>query len=482
MKKRIIGRILAVGLAALLMLPVVSACKTDEEPDKEPAEAERDMTLPPSVEDVVLPSVPEGPIFFGESYIFSVLDLVKRAKFYLVSGEELDPTELRVTLPDCYFYYSVNIEQLDTSGGAVISDVELLMEYNQADWQGLYDLWYEEGPGAYAAAIEAWEELYYAVESEIPPLYCYVFQIQEVEEDAYRCVTEDPEQALADQILWQKTYELYKAGNLRYYTPTSEEEKVLTKAEIDFGDRVEVYEFGGIYVKSYFDQRQEEDENFEGFVYSDDRMHIGASVLGEQEWEGRDTVTINHMTCVHLETEGEREYGELTLKRYECPELQRHGLEIEKIEVRYISLLGVETAMEWDGNSDLTIPIWNYIEGDEDFCRFCIFVTLKGDFLKGSDFNLYLESFLTLGFEDKVFSIHAVSSVYEPKMRGVRSQINEIYAEIVDGVDVGARERILGNTVMNRKSPAGYFMSNKYERSYKVTTWWQRYVSQMTRI
>ncbi len=146
------------------------------------------------------------------------------------------------------------------------------------------------------------------------------------------------------------------------------------------------------------------------------------------------------------------------------------------------NLLGVETAVEWDGNSDLTIPIWNYIEGDEDFCRFCIFVTLKGDFLKGNDFNLYLESFLTLGFEDKVFSIHAVSSVYEPKMRGVRSQINEIYAEIVDGVDVGARERILGNTVMNRKSPAGYFMSNKYERSYKVTTWWQRYVSQMTRI
>ena len=47
MKKRIFGRILAVGLAALLMLPVVSACKTDEESDKEPAEAERDMTLPP---------------------------------------------------------------------------------------------------------------------------------------------------------------------------------------------------------------------------------------------------------------------------------------------------------------------------------------------------------------------------------------------------------------------------------------------------
>ena len=105
MKKRIFGRILAVGLAAaLLMLPVVSACKTDEEPDKEPVEAEQDMTLPPSVKDVVLPSVPEEPIFFGENYIFSELDLVKRAKFYLVSGEELDPTELRATLPDCYFY------------------------------------------------------------------------------------------------------------------------------------------------------------------------------------------------------------------------------------------------------------------------------------------------------------------------------------------------------------------------------------------
>ena len=67
MKKRFFGRILAVGLAALLMLPVVSACRTDEEP----AEAERDMTLPPSVEDVVLPSVPEGPIFL-ERVIFLV--------------------------------------------------------------------------------------------------------------------------------------------------------------------------------------------------------------------------------------------------------------------------------------------------------------------------------------------------------------------------------------------------------------------------
>lgn len=470
MKKRIIGRIPAVGLAMAAALPF-SACKGGDEPS-----ATRDALSPPAAEEAILLTVPEEPLYFGNTRKTSgVLG-------YIVSGEELGAEKIIVTLPDNYFYYQCRVTPLTAIREGTTDGLELFMEYNGADWQGLYDLWYEEGPGAYAAAIEAWEELYYAVESEIPPLYCYEFQIQEVEEEAYRCVTEDPEQALADQILWQETYELYKAGNLRYYTPTSEEEKVLTKAEIDFGDRTEVYEFGGIYVKSYLDQRWEEDENFEGFAYSDDMTYIGVSNTGEEEWEGRDTVTINHMTCVHLETGGEREYGELTLKRYECPESQRHGLEIEKIEVRYISLLGVETAVEWDGNSDLTIPIWNYIEGDEDFCRFCIFVTLKGDFLKGSDFNLYLESFLTLGFENKVFSIHAVSSVYEPKMRGVRSQINEFYAEIVDGVDVGARERILGNTVMNRKSPAGYFMSNEYERSYKVTTWWQRYVSQMTRI
>lgn len=470
MKKRIIGRIPAVGLAMAAALPF-SACKGGDEPS-----ATRDALSPPAAEEAILLTVPEEPLYFGNTRKTS--DVLG----YIVSGEELGAEKIIVTLPDNYFYYQCRVTPLTAIREGTTDGLELFMEYNGADWQGLYDLWYEEGPGAYAAAIEAWEELYYAVESEIPPLYCYEFQIQEVEEEAYRCVTEDPEQALADQILWQETYELYKAGNLRYYTPTSEEEKVLTKAEIDFGDRTEVYEFGGIYVKSYLDQRWEEDENFEGFAYSDDMTYIGVSNTGEEEWEGRDTVTINHMTCVHLETGGEREYGELALKRYECPELQRHGLEIEKIEVRYISLLGVETAVEWDGNSDLTIPIWNYIEGDEDFCRFCIFVTLKGDFLKGNDFNLYLESFLTLGFEDKVFSIHAVSSVYEPKMRGVRSQINEIYAEIVDGVDVGARERILGNTVMNRKSPAGYFMSNEYERSYKVTTWWQRYVSQMTRI
>lgn len=469
MKKRIIGRIPAVGLAMAAALPF-SACKGGDEPS-----ATRDALSPPAAEEAILLTVPEEPLYFGNTRKTSgVLG-------YIVSGEELGAEKIIVTLPDNYFYYQCRVTPLTAIREGTTDGLELFMEYNGADWQGLYDLWYEEGEGAYREVIEKWQAVYEEVKDEMTALYGYRVEIVPIEEEFYQSITEDPEQALADRYISQADYDDYRAGRLRYYAPASDEEKDLTELDVDSGDGAERYSFGVWPAKDHFDERMEWDDTFVGKMNLDEII-LGASVLGEQEWEGRDTVTINHMTCVHLETGGEREYGELTLKRYECPESQRHGLEIEKIEVRYISLLGVETAVEWDGNSDLTIPIWNYIEGDEDFCRFCIFVTLKGDFLKGSDFNLYLESFLTLGFENKVFSIHAVSSAYEPKMRGVRSQINEIYAEIVDGVDVGARERILGNTVMNRKSPAGHFMSNEYERSYKVTTWWQRYVSQMTRI
>ena len=71
------------------------------------------------------------------------------------------------------------------------------MEYNGADWQGLYDLWYEEGEGAYREVIEKWQAVYEEVKDEMTALYGYRVEIVPIEEEFYQSITEDPEQALA---------------------------------------------------------------------------------------------------------------------------------------------------------------------------------------------------------------------------------------------------------------------------------------------
>ena len=464
MKKRIIGRILAVGLAMAAALPF-SACKGGDEPS-----ATRDALSPPAAEEAILPTVPEEPLYFGNtrktSGVFG----------YIVSGEELGAENIIVTLPDNYFYYQCRVTPLTAIREGTTDGLELFMEYNGADWQGLYDLWYEEGEGAYREVIEKWQAVYEEVKDEMTALYGYRVEIVPIEEEFYQSITEDPEQALADRYISQADYDDYRAGRLRYYAPASDEEKDLTELDVDSGDGAERYSFGVWPAKDYFDERMEWDDTFVGKMNLDEII-LGASVLGEQEWEGRDTVTISHMTCARLKTEGEREYGELTLERYECPEEQRNGLEIEKIEVRYISLLGVETAVEWDGNSDFTIPIWNYIEGDEDFCRFCIFVTLKGDFLKGSDFDLYMESFLTCRFEDKDITIYTPFSVYEPRFQSSDSTFGALYAAAVDGVDVDARERILGNDAVTSFGPSDDWLTHIDSRCYDRELSWEKYVT-----
>lgn len=100
MKKRIIGRIPAVGLAMAAALPF-SACKGGDEPS-----ATRDALSPPAAEEAFLLTVPEEPLYFGNTRKTSgVLG-------YIVSGEELGAEKIIVTLPDNYFYYQCRVTPL----------------------------------------------------------------------------------------------------------------------------------------------------------------------------------------------------------------------------------------------------------------------------------------------------------------------------------------------------------------------------------
>ena len=58
MKKRILGNLLAVGLAAIAVFPL-AACK------EKPSATEGEL-LPPDAEEAILPSVPEEPLYFGD--------------------------------------------------------------------------------------------------------------------------------------------------------------------------------------------------------------------------------------------------------------------------------------------------------------------------------------------------------------------------------------------------------------------------------
>ena len=58
MKKRILGNLLTVGLAAITVFPL-AACK--EKPS-----ATEDELLPPDAEEAILPTAPAEPLYFGD--------------------------------------------------------------------------------------------------------------------------------------------------------------------------------------------------------------------------------------------------------------------------------------------------------------------------------------------------------------------------------------------------------------------------------
>lgn len=144
MKKRIFGNLLAVGLAAIAVFPL-AACK------EKPSATEGEL-LPPDAEEVILPSVPAEPLYFGD-YRDGVSFDGREMRGYLILGTPIETDGVSVRVPGASFYYYSTVEEM-TPPKDERDELELFMEYNHADWQGLYDLWYEEGEGAYREVLE----------------------------------------------------------------------------------------------------------------------------------------------------------------------------------------------------------------------------------------------------------------------------------------------------------------------------------------
>ena len=441
MKKRIFGDLLAVGLAAIAVFPL-AACK------EKPSATEGEL-LPPDAEKAALPTAPAEPVFYGDCRFRTELDAYS-VSGYLFSGRYYEPSEIVVSLPESFFYYETKVTLVETEPSET-QQLELFMEYNHADWQGLYDLWREEGEGAYREVLEQWRAVYEEVKDEIPPLYGYRLTVTEVEEWMYDAVTTDPEGA-AGMGIPSDLIEPYLAGKMHYFAPEREQAERLTELVVRFGDgSEETYSFGSFYGRNAFQERMDTG-SISGMGYTGKAGVFAASFAGIATWAGS-TVTTSVPVTAHLRSESEEpEYGEMTLEAIETdlspfPELVRKG-----IRVRYTMLLGVETTVEWDGASPLTLPIWGNKRGEGST------VTLEFTYqaeVPLPDYCWEIESFLRFRVGGESICIYLQDRVSNAFVDSLgEKDVSVMYAAAADGVDIFARERILGNVEITTNTPA----------------------------
>ena len=441
MKKRILGNLVAVGFAAIAVFPL-AACK------EKPSATEGEL-LPPDAEEVILPSVPAEPVFYGDCRFRTELDAYS-VSGYLFSGRYYEPSEIVVSLPESFFYYETKVTLVETEPSET-QQLELFMEYNHADWQGLYDLWREEGEGAYREVLEQWRAVYEEVKDEIPPLYGYRLTVTEVEEWMYDTVTTDPEGA-AGMGIPSDLIEPYLAGKMHYFAPEREQAERLTELVVRFGDGSEAtYSFGSFYDRNAFQERMDTG-SISGMGYMGKAGVFAATFAEIAAWEGS-TVTTSVPVTAHLRSESEEpEYGEMTLEAIETdlspfPELVRKG-----IRVRYTTLLGVETTVEWDGASPLTLPIWGNKRGEGS--------TVTPEFTYEAevplpDYCWEIESFLRFRVGEESICIYLQDRVSNSFVDSLgEKDVSAMYAAAADGVDIFARERILGNAEITTNTPA----------------------------
>ena len=293
--------------------------------------------------------------------------------------------------------------------------------------------------------------MYEEVKGEIPPLYGYRLTVTEVEEWMYDAVTTDPEGA-AGMGIPSDLIEPYLAGKMHYFAPEREQAERLTELVVRFGDGSEAtYSFGSFYDRNAFQERMEEG-SISGMGYMGKEGVFAASFAGIAAWEGS-TVTTSVPVTAHLRSESEEpEYGEMTLEAIETdlspfPELVRKG-----IRVRYTTLLGVETTVEWDGASPLTLPIWGNKRGEGST------VTLEFTYeaeVPLPDYCWELESFLRFRVGGESICIYLQDRVSNSFVDSLgEKDVSAMYAASADGVDIFARKRILGNAEITTNTPA----------------------------
>lgn len=463
MKKRILGNLLAVGLAAIAVFPL-AACN---------GKLSAGELFPPDAEEAILPTAPEDPVFYGDCRFRTELDAYF-VSGYLFNGRYYEPSEIVVSLPESFFYYETKVTLVETEPSET-QRLELFMEYNHADWEGLSDLYKKEGEGAYLDTIAQWQAVYEEVKGRIPALYCYKVSLQDVTKEKYEAITGDPADVPSDVLISETEWAEFRAGIRHYFAPETDRAAELTDIRIDLGGASRDHTLGSLGRDMEFTERLEADPAFAGTAYLGEKAVLAASDEAEISLVDEDTIRTSYVVASYLEGGSEREFGEITLKE---PEIgcDRLGVTAERIEVCFISLLGVESVVEWDGSSDLTIPVWNRVEGDGDYCRFCIDVFLTREGLAREPFNYTYPAFLTAELPEGEATVYVRDWITNP-LAGAESYYDQIYAAFEDGVDIFAREKSFGNEQKLGTPSYAWHSNGLYRSLYEPYRFWEDYVT-----
>ncbi len=399
---------------------------------------------------------------------------------YLFSAEPLDFSQLQLEVVDSFFYYCVSITEMirwDMSRTNIdptpvresikqTDMLELFMEYNNADWSELYELYYDD-QSAYLAKIEEWKARYNEIAEEIPQIYCYYVSMREVTEAYYIDVLSDPQGTLSES-----GYEQYLAGTLKYYAPQDgsayEEGASVTEVDLSYNGETNRSTFGRYTYTNYFgDQMAIYGEYKFGYAVRLGGWLIAGSDQSSNPAIEKDTYTCSYMCSISQgQNAEERKLTTLTLKAIDVfTDSLVSDLEIEKVVVKYVNLLGVTVEQEWDLSTDFSFTARNMTKDDADLCRFCINVTRKcGEtFDVKNDWQFF--SVITMECEGEVGYLYCTNFIITSK-----ENYRDYYAGAYEGVDICAREKACGETF-------GSWNSHSYVTESDDCLNWERYVT-----
>lgn len=433
-----------------------------------------------------IPNVPEEPVLIGNVATSRVTEVSNISSVFMFSGKEI--SDMDIALLQNNFYYSATISEVEneiddwssTSSGysgiesftdrlsmEEMSRLELFMEYNGVDWQELSDMYYEEGGVEnFLAELNTWWQRFNEIRDEVPEIYIYHIKLYCETEETYEAVTQDAAKALEDGIISQSEYENYISGRLKYYAPSQNGNSAVTQAELNIDGEKYIYDIGYIAYKDVFGERFATDETFSGYVYnglaegSDKAFgaNTGNDVLFGEDGKSF-TLSFDVMYIFGEQNASEREFDELTLKKLELV-TESVGASVQSIAIKYISPLGVEATAAWDGESDITIPVRNQMQG-EDSCRFSIQMTFACDEAVPYDADWGLYGFLSADIDGQTKTVFCASTGFGwPVARIVSLYGRAYYAFAYEGVDIYSMANAIDFSTIGYNSPQNYLQSD----------------------
>lgn len=456
-----------------------------------------------------IPNVPEEPVLVGNFAMAGQTTTDNIGSVFVFSGKEI--TDMDITLLQSNFYYSATISEIDSEQNdwssaasgysgtesftdrlsmAEMSRLELFMEYNGVDWQALCDMYYEDGgEEKFLSEMNAWWQRLNEIRDEVPAIYIYQISLSCLTEEKYEAVTQNAAKALEDGIITQNQYDNYISGALKYYAPSQSGQAVVTTAELNVDGEKYSYDIGYIAYNKVFEERYAIDDTFAGLMYNDiteggDKV-FGANINNDVLFgeDGKSfTVYFDAMYLFGGENAIERAYSELTLEKLELVTESIPDVSVKNISIKYISMLGVETAVKWDGKSDITIPVRNQMQG-EDACRFSIQVTFECEEAMpyGAKWDVY--GFLSANIDGQTRTVYCASTGIGWEVADLcRLYGRAYYAFAFEGIDVYSMSKAIDFSVVNAHSPHNILISNlsqftDYNTFYgQESQFWREYV------